>query len=94
MIKVSVMYPAGEGKSFDMDYYRSTHMDIVERTMTPAKIEIDQGSDGPYLAIGHLYWNTREDAAAGLGNMAEAGADIPNFTNAAPVVQTSEIVER
>ena len=29
MIKVSVLYPNGEGKSFDMDYYCNTHVPMV-----------------------------------------------------------------
>ena len=29
MTKVSVMYPNGEGKTFDMDYYTNTHLALV-----------------------------------------------------------------
>lgn len=29
LIKVSVMYPDGEGKHFDMDYYKTKHMPMV-----------------------------------------------------------------
>ena len=29
MIKVSVFYPAGEGSTFDMDYYCNSHMPMV-----------------------------------------------------------------
>ena len=32
MIKVSVMYPNGEGKHFDMEYYVNTHIPLVEET--------------------------------------------------------------
>ena len=58
MIRVSVMYPKSEGATFDMDYYKTTHMDIVDRTMKPAKWEIDSGMDGPYIAIGHLFFES------------------------------------
>lgn len=92
MIKVSVMYPDGEGKTFDMDYYASTHMDIVNRVMKPSRGEIDKQVNGPYLAVGHLYFDSMEAMKTGMGNAAEALADIPNFTNCEPVVQTSEIV--
>jgi uncharacterized protein (TIGR02118 family) len=94
MIKVSVLYPNGDEATFDMDYYRDTHMAIVERTMRPSRIEIDHGDDGPYMAIGHLYFDSPDHHTEALGNMAEAGADIPNFTNVAPVVQTSRVVDR
>jgi len=29
MIKVSVLYPNGEGKKFDMDYYFNQHVPMV-----------------------------------------------------------------
>ena len=29
MIKLSVMYPNGEGKTFDMDYYCNKHIPMV-----------------------------------------------------------------
>ncbi len=29
MFKVSILYPAGEGKTFDMDYYEKTHMPMM-----------------------------------------------------------------
>ncbi len=94
MIKVSVMYPKGDGATFDMEYYRTTHMDIVERTMKPSKIEIDQGTNGPYEAASHLYFADGDALAAGMAQGGEAMADVPNFTNIAPVMQTSAIVER
>ena len=31
MIKVSVLYPKGEGRTFDHDYYRDSHMPMVAR---------------------------------------------------------------
>jgi len=94
MIKVSVLYPNGDDASFDMEYYRTSHMDLVERTMKPAKIEIDHGSDGPYIAVGHLYFDDEEALAAGMGGGGEAIADVPNFTNISPVLQTSKVVDR
>ncbi len=92
MIKVSVVYPNGEGRTFDMEYYAKNHMDIVNRDMSPSRIEIDKLVDGPYLAVGHLYFDSMEAMKAGMGNAAEALADIANFTNCEPVVQTSEVV--
>ncbi len=93
MIKVSVMYPDGEGKTFDMDYYMSTHMEIVNRVMQPIRGEVDRQINGPYLAVGHFYYESMDAMKAGMGNAGEALADLPNFTNCEPVVQTSEIVE-
>jgi uncharacterized protein (TIGR02118 family) len=92
MIKVSVLYPKSEGTTFDMEYYRDTHMAIVDRTMKPAKWEIDAGTDGPYVAMGHLFFDSMDALGAAFGEAAESQADIPNFTNATPEIQISEVV--
>ena len=95
MIKVSVIYPAGEGKTFDMEYYRTKHMDIVQRVMPGlVKIEIDEGVDGPYLAMGHLFFDALEALGPAFANAGDAMTDVPNFTNADPVMQTSTVVDR
>ncbi len=93
MIRVSVMYPKGDDVTFDMDYYKSTHMEIVQRTMSPAKTEIDSGIDGPYIAIGHLFFESLDAMQAGLGGAGEATADIVNFTNAQAAFQLSQVVD-
>ncbi len=92
MIRVSVMYPKSDDTNFDMDYYKTTHMAIVDRTMKPAKWEIDSGMDGPYIAIGHLFFDSPEAMGAALGEAAEATADIANFTNSEAAFQISEVI--
>jgi uncharacterized protein (TIGR02118 family) len=93
MIKVSVMYPSGDDATFDIDYYKLTHMEIVDRTMKPTKWEIESRVDGPYIAIGSLYFESMEAMQAGMGESGEAMADVPNFTNTTSAVQISQIVE-
>ena len=93
MIKVSVLYPNGDDKTFDVDYYKTTHMAIVDRTMKPTKWEVDSGVDGPYIAAGHLYFDSMEAMQAGVGAAGEAMADVPNFTNSEATMQVSEVVE-
>ncbi len=93
MIKVSVMYPKSEGSTFDMDYYKSTHMDIVNRTMKPARTEIDSGVDGPYMAVGHLFFDSMDAMGAGMADAGDALADVPNFTNVESAIQVSEVVD-
>jgi len=92
MIKVSVMYAKSEGTTFDMEYYKTTHMEIVDRTMKPVRWEIDAGMDGPYVAIGHLFFESPESLGAAFGEAAESQADIANFTNADAAIQISEVV--
>jgi uncharacterized protein (TIGR02118 family) len=95
VIRLSVIYPAGEGKTFDMEYYRTKHMDIVERVMPGlVKIEIDEGLDGPHMAACHLFFESMDALGGAMGGAAEAAADVPNFTNADAFFQTSTVVER
>jgi len=96
MIRVSVLYPASDGTTFDIDYYRSKHMDIVRRVMPGVqRIEVDQAVNGPYVAAGHLYFDSMEALGAAMGSptAGEAMADVPNFTNATPVMQVSQILD-
>jgi len=95
MIRVSVMYPKGEGATFDLAYYKSTHMPIVEKGMPGVvRTEVDQAIDGPYLGVGHLYFESMDAMGAAFGSpgAGEAMADIPNFTNTTPVMQVAEIL--
>lgn len=96
MITVTVLYPAGDGSTFDMDYYRTTHRDIVERVLKPERFRIDQGIDEqPFMAIGHLEYESMDAMQGGLGSpeAAEAQADIANFTNVTPQIQISQSID-
>lgn len=93
MIRVSVMYPKTEGASFDMEYYKTKHFEIVERTMKPTRWEIDEGIKGPYAAVGHLFFDSMEAMQAGMEQGAEAMADLPNYTTIESVVQIANVIE-
>jgi uncharacterized protein (TIGR02118 family) len=96
MIKVSVMYPSGDDSTFDMDYYRANHVEIVNRVLKPSRFDIDKGIDGqPYMVVAHLWFDSTEAMQAGMGSPDAAGvmADVPNFTNARPQIQISEVVQ-
>ena len=103
MYKVSVMYPYQEGARFDFDYYRTTHMQLVEKHLKPfglIKTGVDKGISGggdappPYTCIGHLYFENRDSYEKGI---AEAGpilrGDISNFTDLTPVRQISQMLD-
>ncbi len=89
------MYAAGDGVTFDFDYYKTTHMEIVRKSGGAVRIEVDEMISGPYIAVGHLYFESVEalEAAANAPTAGEAWADVPNFTNAEPVMQVSQILE-
>lgn len=101
MVKVSVLYPNGEGKKFDMNYYLATHIPMVRKLLGAActNATVDQGLGGeapgsppPYLAIGHLYFNTVEDFVSSFSpNANQIVSDVPNYTDIAPTIQISEI---
>ncbi|MEM6801101.1 MAG: EthD family reductase [Bacteroidota bacterium] len=103
MIKVSILYPNEEGKSFDMDYYASKHMPMLEELFGDSlkKLEIDLGKAGrtpeepiPFLAVGYLYFESLEAYQAAFGPHADKiRGDIPNYTNIQPIVQISEVIQ-
>jgi len=101
MIKVSVLYPNGEGKTFDMAYYCEKHIPMVQQMGGPAikGVAVEQGIGGAtpgsppaYLAMGHLLFESVEAFQTSLGPHAPAiFGDVPNYTNTQPVVQISEV---
>ncbi|MBO3697663.1 EthD family reductase [Roseivirga sp. E12] len=102
MIKVTIMYPNGDGNTFDMDYYMNKHMPMLAGLLKPMKFyKIDKGIGGrtpdepvPFLAIGYLYFDKLSDYHESFGaNAQKILGDIPNYTNAQPLLQISEVVE-
>ena len=101
-IKVSVLYPSGEGKHFDMNYYSNDHVsllqDLLGNSIKGASIEkgLGGGAPGekaPYEAMGNLYFESMESFQSSFGpNAAKIMGDVPNFTNIDPLVQISEVV--
>ncbi len=103
MIKITLLYASGDGKTFDMDYYENKHMPMVASLLGDAMkgFAIDKGIAGrtpdeavPYLAIGYLYFEQLSDYQEAFGPNAEKiRNDIPNYTNSIPTVQISEVVK-
>ena len=51
--------PPATALTFDMEYYRTKHAEIVNRVLKPTRFDIDEGLPGqPYLAVGHLFSTT------------------------------------
>ena len=95
MIRVTVSYPSSEGSTFDHDYYRNTHVPLVSKAWNVSRAEIDKGVNGPNVAAVHLFMESMEafGAAMGSAGTAEVMADVANYTNIAPVVQVSEVID-
>jgi uncharacterized protein (TIGR02118 family) len=94
MIRFSVLYPSGEGTTFDHDYYRDTHVPLCVSTWGLERFEIDKGLDGPYVAAVHFFFDSMEAMAAALAAEGTGAvlADVPNYTNITPERQVSEVV--
>ena len=94
MIRLSVLYPSTEGATFDHDYYRDKHVPLAMRAWGLSQAEIDKGVDGPYVAAVHFEFESAEAIQAAMAAPAtgEVLADVANYTNIAPVLQTSEII--
>jgi uncharacterized protein (TIGR02118 family) len=101
VIKVSVMYPSGADTRFDIDYYCNRHMPMVKERLGGAlrQMGVDHGIAGgapgsppPYVAVGHLYFDSVEAFQAAFKPHAkEILGDIPNYTNSQPAMQISEV---
>jgi len=94
MIRFSVLYANGEGKTFDHDYYRDSHVPLAVKTWGVDRFEIDKGLDGPYVAAVHFFFDSLEAMGAALAveGTAAVQADVPNYTDITPERQVSEIV--
>ena len=102
LVKVSIMYPFAEGKTFDMEYYETRHMPMVAGFLGSnlVKYTIEKGvASGipnqplPFMAIGTFYVKNLSDYQASIAPNREAiRADFPNYTNATPIILVSEVV--
>lgn len=101
MFKVTILYPNGENKTFDMDYYENKHMPMVAGYLGENLkfYEIDKGLSGrtpedkiPFVAIGYFYVRNIEAYNKSIAQNREAIiGDIKHYTNIQPIVQISEI---
>jgi uncharacterized protein (TIGR02118 family) len=103
VIKISIMYPYGEGKTFNMEYYETKHMPMVAAFLGSNLITytIEKGlASGipnqplPFMAIGTFYVKSLSDYQAAIGPNRDAiRADFANYTNISPVILVSEVVK-
>lgn len=101
MFKVEILYPNGEDKTFDLNYYENKHMPMVASFLGENLkfYEIDKGISGrtatdkvPFVAIGYFYISDVAQYNKAIEQNIEAIlSDIKNYTNIKPVIQISEI---
>lgn len=103
IIKLTLLYPNGEGKTFDWDYYTKKHYPLLKKYFGDSMkaLALDKGESSgiantpvPYVAIAYLYIETTADFQDVMKrNGAEIMADIPKYTNITPLVQISKVVQ-
>ncbi len=101
LYKISILYPGGAGKTFDMDYYRQQHMPMVAGFLGKnlQLYEIDKGVSGrtpkdsvPFVAVGYFYCKNMEEYHKAIAlHIDTIMADIRKYTNIQPVIQVSQI---
>jgi uncharacterized protein (TIGR02118 family) len=101
MIKISVFYPNSAGAKFDMNYYVSKHLPMVQNKLGTALkgVAAEQGIAGgdpgvaaPFIAVGHLMCDSVETFQSAFApHASEIMADVPNYTNVQPTIQISEV---
>tara|TARA_R110001583_G_scaffold73483_2_gene204424 strand:+ start:929 stop:1327 length:399 start_codon:yes stop_codon:yes gene_type:complete len=101
-IKVSILYPNGEDKNFDINYYCNVHVPMAAKLLGKAVLGAtvenglgggEPGSKPTYAAMGNLYFASVESFQNSFGPHSEKiMGDLPNFTNINPVIQISEVM--
>jgi uncharacterized protein (TIGR02118 family) len=101
MIAVAILYPRAGATRFDFDYYLNKHMQRSVELLGPAMqtISVERGVDPPapwpassYFAICRFVCDSREAyEAAFLPHAEELQGDVTNYTDAAPIIQMSDL---
>jgi uncharacterized protein (TIGR02118 family) len=100
MISVMVLYPNAPGSHFDLDYYVNRHLKLVRdrleplgmRSMTFVEAATDlAAAPQAFRLVADLRFDDMAATQRALNaHGAETQADIPNFTNVAPVILIGE----
>ena len=101
MIRVSVLYPNNPGGHFDISYYTTKHIPMIRQLLGPAllQVTVDEGiaggtpgSPAPFLAVGHLSFESVETFQKAFApHAAQIRSDVPNYTNSLPTIQISNV---
>jgi uncharacterized protein (TIGR02118 family) len=103
MIRVTVSYPNQSGSRFDLDYYLTKHMPMVQEKLAKYGMKnysvskglggFAPGSPAEIHVTGTLNLDTMENLQAGMAaESAAIMADIPNYTDITPKIQIDEVL--
>ncbi|PPJ58264.1 hypothetical protein CBER1_07311 [Cercospora berteroae] len=92
---VTVVYP--QGAKFNMDYYKSTHMPLVQEKWGKFGLKswkvLKFPDDAAYTVQATLEWDSISDFqnAATSPEAKEVLGDVPNFSDKEPVILAGEV---
>ncbi len=97
---LQVLYPVGDGLSFNFDYYMSTHMDIVSESIGQymGSAHVAKGLAGgpdvpsPFFVVATLNFADKETLDAAMAKAGPAVDDIKNFYNGEPQMVIGEVL--
>lgn len=99
-ISLQVLYPVGDGTSFDHDYYTKTHLPLVdrhfgphlERTLVTRISAAAGGGSAAYHVIATLVFLDRAAFDAAMAAAQPVLDDIPKFTDTTPEMQVGDVL--
>ena len=101
MYCLSVSYPKAEGSSFDLEYYKQTHIPLCENRFAEhgylgSVLRTDEGKGPGSADLNHasidLIFESREQMQAALAaGGQEVSADLVNYTDAKPRMSFAEM---
>jgi uncharacterized protein (TIGR02118 family) len=104
MIKVSILYPNRENLRFDFAYYLEKHMPLAVKLLGSSPgyrgVSVERGIGGgtpgtppAFVAMCHFLFDSVDNFHAVFGAHAQVlQGDIPNYTEAVPEIQFSEVL--
>jgi uncharacterized protein (TIGR02118 family) len=100
MIVVSVLYPNVANSTFDLGYYRDRHLPLCRELLTPMGMQSLSfyqptltDPNAAFQLVAELRFPDMKSTSAALAaNGPRTQADIPNFTDAKPIILIGEEV--
>lgn len=102
MITVSYMYPNREDGRFDLAYYCTKHIPLVQKIFgeTLKRVQVEQAiqanhirTESSFLLVTHLYFDSVDDLQEIFEkNKRVLMVDMLKFTDIQPVVQVSNVI--
>ncbi|KAF2750805.1 hypothetical protein M011DRAFT_455792 [Sporormia fimetaria CBS 119925] len=96
----TVLYPRKDGATFNMDYYLSTHMELVSKYWKQHGLKswsvTQLGPDSPYSVQANLEWESTDSLQNAMKDEGtkEIMEDVPKFSSESPVLIAGGVVAR